>query len=183
MATGTSSISGRRAQVNPANRQIYISRFAVCALRLKSCRWASNLYYSESHCGSKRATLVRPVLEYASCLWCTGCTDDMRKLERVQRRWTKQIEGLEDSSYAERLKELDLYSVQGRFLRANLIEYWKKIHGKSTISPEDIFHQPPRRGMRGHCFKLFVCRAVCSVRQRSFSHRRVSIWNSLYQRM
>ena len=124
-------------------------------------------------------THIRPVLEYASCLWCTGYTDDMRKLERVQRRWTKQIEGLEDRSYAERLKELYLYSVQGRLLRADLIEYWKIFHGKSTISPEDIFHQPPRRGMRGHCFKLFVSRAVCNVRQRSFSHRRVAIWNSL----
>ena len=115
---------------------------------------------------------------------CCGAQDTLMtcahwSVSTVQRRWTKQIEGLEDSSCAERLKELDWYSVQGRFLRADLIEYWTIFHGKNTISPEDIFHQPPRRGMRGHCFKLFVSCAVCSVRQRSFSQRRVSIWNSL----
>ena len=62
MSTGIGHGNGQRKRatstVNPANQQIYISRFAVCALRLKSCRWASNLSYSESHCGSKRATLV-----------------------------------------------------------------------------------------------------------------------------
>ena len=124
-------------------------------------------------------THIRPVLEYASCLWCTEYADDIRKLERVQRRWTKQIEGFQEMSYAERLKELDLYSVQGRFIRADLIQYWKIFHGKSTITPEDIFHQPLRHGTRGHCFKLYVSRAVCNVRQRSFSQRRVAIWNSL----
>ena len=106
-------------------------------------------------------------------------TDDMRKLENVQRRWTKQVDGLRDKTYAERLKELDLYSAQGRFLRADLIEYWKIFNGKSTISPEDIFVQPPRVGMRGHRYRIHVSRAVCNVRQRSFSFRRVSIWNGL----
>ena len=124
-------------------------------------------------------THIRPVLEYASCVWCTGYAEDMCKLERVQRRWTKQIEGLQDMSYAERLMELDLYSVQGRFLRADLIEYWKIFHGKSTITPTDIFQQPLRHGTRGHCFKVYVQRAVGNVRQRSFSHRRVDIWNGL----
>ena len=124
-------------------------------------------------------THIRPVIEYASCLWCTGYAEDMRKLERVQRRWTKQVDGLHDLPYSERLRKLNLFSVQGRLVRADLIQYWKILHGKSTISPEDVFHQPLRRGTRGHCLKLYVTRATSNVRQRSFSHRRVAIWNSL----
>ena len=93
-------------------------------------------------------THVRPVLEYASCLWCTGYIDDMRRLESVQRRWTKQMEDLEKLTYLERLKELNLLSVQGRLLRADLIEYWKFVHGNSSISPGDMFAQPFRQGTR-----------------------------------
>ena len=66
---------------------------------------------------------IRPVLEYDSCLWNTKFVGDLRKLERVQRRWTKHIEGLRDLSYEERLGELGLYSVQGRLTRADLIQY------------------------------------------------------------
>ena len=50
-------------------------------------------------------THIRPVLEYSSCLWyTTRYVNNMRLLEKVQRRWTKQIEGLSDLSYADRLK-------------------------------------------------------------------------------
>ena len=86
---------------------------------------------------------------------------------------------MHNTTYAEWLQELDLFSVQGRLISADLIQYWKIFHGKCTITPEDIFHQPPRGGTRGHCFKLHAARAVSNVRQRSFSHRRVVIWNSL----
>ena len=91
-----------------------------------------------------------------------------------------KIEGLQDMSYAERLMETRLIlGFKADFLRADLIEYWKIFHGKSTITPTDIFQQPLRHGTRGHCFKVYVQRAVGNVRQRSFSHLRVDIWNGL----
>ena len=40
---------------------------------------------------------IRPKLEYASSLWNVGYITDMKLLEGVQRRWTRQIVGLEDS--------------------------------------------------------------------------------------
>ena len=70
----------------------------------------------------------------APCLWNTGYAEDLRKLERVQRRWTKQVEGLGELPYSERLRQLKLYSVQGRLLRADLIQYWRILHGKSSIA-------------------------------------------------
>ena len=124
-------------------------------------------------------THIRPLMEYASCIWNTGYMTDLRKLERVQRMWTRQIKGLEGLSYGERLSELSLFSVQGRLLRADLIQYWKIFHDLSCIKPEDMFTQPPRSGTRGHRFKIHVTHAALDVCKRSFSHRSVALWNGL----
>ena len=44
-------------------------------------------------------THIRPIIEYCSCVWHSGYIEDLRLLEKVQRRWTKQIEGLNSLSY------------------------------------------------------------------------------------
>ncbi|KAK3886186.1 hypothetical protein Pcinc_009646 [Petrolisthes cinctipes] len=75
---------------------------------------------------------IRPVLEFVSTVWNTGYLGDLRLLESVQRRWTKLIDGLADLSYTNRLKALNLYSVQGRLLRADLIKY---------LTEMDSFHR------------------------------------------
>lgn len=124
-------------------------------------------------------THVRPLIEYASCVWNTGYREDLQKLERVQRSWTKKIDNLRDLSYAERLRELELYSVQGRLLRADLIQIWKIFNGISCTEPENFFTQPPRGGTRGHRFKIHVSHVTLDVRKRSFSNRCVHIWNNL----
>ena len=63
---------------------------------------------------------IRPLIEYCSCLWSVGYLGDMRLLERVQRRWTRAVAGLEDLSYSERLNRLNLFSFQGQLLRNDL---------------------------------------------------------------
>ena len=108
-------------------------------------------------------THVRPLIEYASCIWNTGYKEDLRKLERVQRMWTRHIKGLEGLSYGERLSELSLFSMQGRLLRADLIQYWKIFHDFSCIKPADLFTQPPHSGTRGHRFKIHVTHAALDV--------------------
>ena len=103
----------------------------------------------------------------------------MRLLENVQRRWTKQIEGLRNIGYAERLTLLDLYSVQGRLLRADLIQYWKILNGKSCIAPSDIFQLSPETRTPGDPLKLYCPPVRTDVRKRSFSRRLALVWNSL----
>ena len=97
-------------------------------------------------------THVRPLIEYASCVWNTGYKDDIRRLERVQRMWTRHVNDLQGLSYGERLRRLDLYSIQGRLLRADLIQYLKIFHGYSTIKPDVMLTQPLCGDTRGASF-------------------------------
>ena len=124
-------------------------------------------------------THIRPVIEYCSCVWNTGFVQDLKVLESIQRRWTKRISGLGSLSYRERLRTLKLYSIQGRLLRADLIQYWKIFNNKSCISPAELFLRPPQTRTRGHSHKIFPSAIHTDVRKRSFSQRCINMWNCL----
>ena len=126
-------------------------------------------------------THVRPILEYCSCVWNTGYLGDLKLLESVQRRWTKEVDGLSSRPYSERLRALDLFSVRGRLLRCDLLKVWKCFSGVLCFEPSALFELAPQMGTRGHSLKLVVPRAGLDCRRRFFSVRVVELWNSLPQ--
>ena len=46
--------------------------------------------------------LVRPILEYANVVWCPFLKKNKGKVEKVQRKFTKRVKGMNDLTYEDR---------------------------------------------------------------------------------
>ena len=92
-------------------------------------------------------SLVIPHLDYGSQLWSPFQVKNINALERVQRVFTKHIDGMHNLSYAERLKSLGIYSLQRRRDRYMAIYMWKILERKvPNFSPPIQCHISDRRG-------------------------------------
>ena len=69
--------------------------------------------------------LVKPHLDYCMQAWRPHLRKDIDRLEKIQRRATKLVEGLTNCKYEDRLKELGLTTLETRMIRADMIEIYK----------------------------------------------------------
>jgi len=76
---------------------------------------------------------VRPVLEYNTVIWSPYTVHDIEAVESVQRSFTKCLNGFKQFSYEERLRRLDLQSLELRRLHVDLIWCYKVVFGQLIL--------------------------------------------------
>lgn len=126
--------------------------------------------------------LVRSNLEYCSVIWSPYTKRGIEKIEKIQNRATKFILRSDDC-YADRLKELNLLSLEKRRLLADLTFLYKALHGIIDIDVEpyvDFYKESDYYSFR-HNDKLTLRMryARTNVFKYSFFNRVVKTWNSL----
>jgi ribonuclease P/MRP protein subunit RPP40 len=83
--------------------------------------------------------LIRPGLEYTVQAWRPYLQKDIDLIEGVQRRVTKLVVRMKRMSYEERLKFLDMTTLETRRIRGDLIEVLKILTGIEDVKEERFF--------------------------------------------
>ena len=124
-------------------------------------------------------SLVRPLLEYAVQFWSPFHKNEMEKIERVQRRATKLIPSVRNMTYENRLLKLNLFSMEYRRKRGDLIELYKMLNGFSHVDVPLLFTFITDSRNRGHNKKLLLQSVRTDKFKFSFANRVLKDWNSL----
>ena len=122
--------------------------------------------------------LVRPHLEYAVQFWSPSLRKDIERLEKVQARATKLIPSIRHMSYERRLTQLNLYSLEKRRIRGQLIETFKILKGIENIDYRKLFTFSSNQ-TRSNGWKLDLKRFNTSQCGDFFTYKIASYWNKL----
>jgi hypothetical protein len=123
--------------------------------------------------------LVRPHLEYAVQFWSPHFKKDIAKIESVQRRATKLVPGLRTSTYHERLKKMNLFSMEKRRKRGDMIQVFKIVNRIDKMNIDQLFEFDVNSVTRGHAYKLKKKRFNLDVAKYAFVNRVIDPWNAL----
>ena len=125
-------------------------------------------------------TLVRPVLEYVNNAWNSSQRHNIDDIEAVQRRFTRHILEVKKLCYEDRLKKINLPSLEYRRFRGDLIENYKIAHchyDKASVNSLLKFRTNSR--LRGHEFTIIKNTTIKNSYQHFFSNRVCNTWNNL----
>ena len=126
-------------------------------------------------------SMVRSRLEYCCPVWNPTHIGEIQRLENVQRSFTRRIQGCKELTYWERLKKLNLMSLQRRRERYCIVHVWKILN---DLAPNDIgicFQQNMRLGIKAE-IPAINKKSQMSVRadyDRTFRIRAAQLFNLL----
>ena len=124
-------------------------------------------------------SMIRSKLEYCCPLWNPATIQNIQMLESVQRTFTSKFHDCINMTYWERLKHLDLFSLQRRRERYIIIHMWKILNGHSPNDMNIQFYHNDRLGIRA---KLPPISKNCNpssktIFDNSFALQGPTLWN------
>ena len=126
---------------------------------------------------------VRPHLEYAVQSWCPYSIKDIDVLEKVQKRFARQITNIK-GTYEEKLSKIGLTTLQARRERGDCIEIFKMLRGLTNVDHTTWFNklsrsEGPQTRLLSDPWALEIQPARLDLRKNFFSIRGPNLWNTL----
>jgi len=122
---------------------------------------------------------VRPLLEYCSPVWSPNIQYLIDKIESVQKFFMKWIPGLWHVSYSERLRLLNLKSLEERCVTSDLSILYQMLAANINCELLDHITSVVDQRTRGHDRRLISHRFTKNITKYSFLNRTIRIWNKL----
>jgi len=124
---------------------------------------------------------VRPMVEYASCVWSPYHVSKTKQIVSVQRNFTKRLPGYALLNYEVRLSRLGLQSLEMRRLKYDLLYTYKIVYGLVSDAAINMFTLTNSLYLtctRGHAYKL-IRTITTSTCETLFSERVIAPWINL----
>ena len=115
-------------------------------------------------------SLARPHLGYCNAAWSPHLIKHVKAIEAVQRRKTKLVPSLRSLSYEDKLKKLNLPTVEYRRRRGDMLLVYKFMNKLTKCDWESFFKRSDYPA-RGHEDKLYKPMAKTTLRLNTFSNR------------
>ncbi len=90
-------------------------------------------------------------------------------MESLQRLATRMVKSLKGLSYEDRLRRLNLFSIERRLLQGGLIPVYNLFQGRLNVPLDEIFEAEKK--LRRHDFQLRHCRFRLAKRKVAFPVR------------
>ena len=116
-------------------------------------------------------------------MWSPQGLENIKKIERVQRRFTKRFPGFSDVPYLDRLKMLKLERLELRRVRFDIIMSYNIVKGMNGLIFSDFFAYAPlervTRSLSRNSLLLANNKKGLTVYSNSFAQRSTKFWNLL----
>ena len=140
-------------------------------------------FASRCHTLLKRAyiTYVRPLLEYCTPVWSPYLISDIRRVENVQRYFTRRLFPMANRpAYQDRLKLLGIESLEMRRLKCDLKMYYQIMHGLVNLDRNKFFHTVNKsHKTRSHDLQIEKPLFRNNNLANTFASRVIDCWNNL----
>ncbi len=127
---------------------------------------------------TQNLALVRPILEYGQQASSPSLRRDIALMECIQRLATRIVKGMRELLYEGRLRRLNMFSLEYRRFRGNLILAYNIFHGRLDLPLTEFFEAPSDGDLRGH-FELRHNNFRLLQRKAAFSVRLFILWNKV----